>query len=42
MNHRDVRLLPRPCRGDFDVDIQAYTGTLHREFNFLVDLVCAG
>lgn len=39
MNHREV-LLSRQAQGDqtLDVDIQAYTGTLHREFAFLADL----
>ncbi len=39
MNHRDVRLFAKAPAGEtLTVDIQAYTGTLHREFNFLVDL----
>ena len=39
MNHREV-LLSRQAQGGqtLDVDIQAYTGTLHREFAFLADL----
>lgn len=39
MNHRDV-LLRRCAVGgeELVIDIQAYTGTLHREFSFLVDL----
>lgn len=39
MNHREV-LLSRQAQGGqvLDVDIQAYTGTLHREFAFLSDL----
>ena len=39
MNHRDIRLTPEAVGGEvLDIDIQAYTGTLHREFSFLVDL----
>ena len=39
MNHRDVRLFASaPAGRELTVDVQAYTGTLHREFNFLVDL----
>lgn len=39
MNHRDVRLFAKAKAGDtVTVDIQAYTGTLHREFHFLTDL----
>ncbi len=39
MNHREV-LLRRCAQGGetMDIDIQAYTGTLHREFSFLADL----
>lgn len=39
MNHREV-LLSRCAKGGeaLDIDIQAYTGTLHREFAFLADL----
>lgn len=39
MNHREV-LLSRQAQGGqtLDLDIQAYTGTLHREFAFLADL----
>ena len=39
MNHREV-LLSRRAKGGqtLTVDIQAYTGTLHREFAFLADL----
>ena len=39
MNHREI-LLRRPAVGGetIDLDIQAYTGTLHREFSFLADL----
>jgi len=39
MNHREVLLRRRAVGGEeLDIDIQAYTGTLHREFSFLVDL----
>ena len=39
MNHRDIRLTPEAVGGEvLDIDIQAYTGTLHREFSFLADL----
>lgn len=39
MNHREVRLTANAVPGQrFDLDFQAYTGTLHSEFRFLVDL----
>ncbi len=39
MNHRDILLSANAVGGqELKVDIQAYTGTLHREFCFLVDL----
>ena len=39
MNHREVLLSRCAVGGEtLDVDIQAYTGTLHREFAFLADL----
>lgn len=39
MNHRDIWLFPCANGGEeLTIDIQAYTGTLHREFRFLVDL----
>ena len=39
MNHREVCLNKCAKAGEeYIVDVQAYTGTLHREFNFLVDL----
>ena len=39
MNHRDIQLFAQaPVGQTLTVDIQAYTGTLHREFHFLVDL----
>ena len=39
MNHREVRLFEKAQGGEeLTVDIQAYTGTLHREFNFLAEL----
>ncbi len=39
MNHREV-LLTKCAKGGevLDIDIQAYTGTLHREFSFLTNL----
>ena len=39
MNHREVQLFASAPAGEtLQVDIQAYTGTLHSEFQFLVDL----
>ncbi len=39
MNHREIRLLEKAQGGEeLTIDIQAYTGTLHREFNFLTEL----
>ncbi|MBQ7099679.1 MAG: alpha-mannosidase [Oscillospiraceae bacterium] len=39
MNHRDIWLRPCAVGGEeLSIDIQAYTGTLHREFRFLVEL----
>ena len=39
MNHREVQLFPAAPAGEtLALDIQAYTGTLHTEFQFLVDL----
>ena len=39
MNHREVRLFEHAPAGEkLRVDIQAYTGTLHSEFRFLVEL----
>ncbi len=39
MNHREIRLLEKAQGGEeLTIDIQAYTGTLHREFNFLAEL----
>ena len=39
MNHREIRLLETAQGGEeLTVDIQAYTGTLHREFQFLAEL----
>ena len=39
MNHRDIWLRQSAVGGEeLKIDIQAYTGTLHREFRFLVDL----
>lgn len=39
MNHREVLLRKCAVGGEeMDIDVQAYTGTLHREFRFLVDL----
>ena len=39
MNHREVQLFASAPAGEkLQLDIQAYTGTLHGEFQFLVDL----
>ena len=39
MNHREVQLFPKAPAGEkLQLDIQAYTGTLHTEFQFLVEL----
>ena len=39
INHREVLLFEKAAAGTtFTVDVQAYTGTLHREFNFLAEL----
>ncbi len=39
INHREVRLFEKAQGGEeLTIDIQAYTGTLHREFNFLAEL----
>lgn len=39
INHRECRLLEKAQGGEtFTLDIQAYTGTLHREFNWLAEL----
>lgn len=39
INHREVLLFEKAVAGtSFTVDVQAYTGTLHREFNFLAEL----
>ncbi len=39
INHRECRLLEKAQGGEvLHIDIQAYTGTLHREFNFLAEL----
>ncbi len=39
MNHREVLLRKCATGGEtMDIDIQAYTGTLHREFSFLANL----
>ncbi|MBE6949790.1 MAG: alpha-mannosidase [Ruminococcaceae bacterium] len=39
MNHRDIWLRQSAVGGEeLKIDIQAYTGTLHREFRFLVEL----
>jgi alpha-mannosidase len=39
MYHRDILLRKCAAAGEeIVIDIQAYTGTLHREFNFLTDL----
>ena len=39
MNHREVRLFDSAVAGEtFTIDVQAYTGTMHMEFNFLCSL----
>ncbi len=39
MNHREILLRKRAVGGEeLTLDVQAYTGTLHREFSFLTDL----
>ncbi len=39
INHRECRLFEKAEGGEvLNIDIQAYTGTLHREFNFLAEL----
>lgn len=39
INHREMRLFDKAVAGtQLTIDIQAYTGTLHREFNFLAEL----
>ena len=39
INHREMLLFREAVAGtEFTLDIQAYTGTLHREFNFLAEL----
>lgn len=39
MNHREIRLLEKARGGEtLTLDIQAYTGTLHREFRFITEL----
>lgn len=39
MNHREILLRKRAVGGEeMTLDVQAYTGTLHREFSFLTDL----
>lgn len=39
MNHRDVLLTSSARAGEvYRIDLQAYTGTLHTEFNLIVDL----
>lgn len=39
MNHREIRLLEKAEGGEtLTLDIQAYTGTLHREFRFITEL----
>ena len=39
INHREMRLFEKAVAGtELTIDIQAYTGTLHREFNFLAEL----
>ena len=39
MNHREVFLRPAAVAGDeLEIDLQSYTGTLHTEFNLLVEM----
>ncbi len=39
MNHREVLLSQDACAGDVvDIQIQAYTGTLHSEFGLFIDI----
>ena len=39
MNHRDVLIAPRAQAGrTYRLDLQSYTGTLHTEFNLLVEM----
>ena len=39
MNHREVKLFDSAVAGEeFTIDVQAYTGTMHMEFNFLCSL----
>ena len=39
MNHREIRLFDSALAGEeFTIDVQAYTGTMHMEFNFLCSL----
>ena len=39
INHREMLLFKNAVAGtELTIDIQAYTGTLHREFNFLAEL----
>lgn len=39
MNHREVLLFDKAFAGkEINIDIQAYTGTLHREFSFITSL----
>jgi len=39
INHREIKLFDKAVAGTtVTIDIQAYTGTLHREFNFLAEL----
>ncbi len=39
INHREMRLFEKAVGGtELTIDIQAYTGTLHREFNFIAEL----
>ena len=39
MNHREVKLFDSAVAGEeFTIDVQAYTGTMHLEFNFVCSL----
>ncbi len=39
INHREMRLFEKAVGGtELTIDVQAYTGTLHREFSFIAEL----
>ena len=40
MNHREVLITPKASVGEnYTIDLQAYTGTLHTEFNLFVEMM---